>query len=121
MSRKVPWVRIPPSPPYPSPPPSSPDRGASESYNKNNELQDLVFPHAFSLVLQSTCLMWVQMWVGNVSKKHTMNKIAAIDVIRKPPGTYLDGAGLYLQVSDNQGRSWHCQRKTHFDGDRLNP
>jgi hypothetical protein len=43
-----------------------------------------VFSHAFSLVLQSTCLMWVQIWVGNVPKKNIINKIAAIDVARLP-------------------------------------
>ena len=39
-------------------------------------------------------------------KEQITNKIAAIDVLRKPTGMYLDGAGLYLQVSVNKRRSW---------------
>jgi hypothetical protein len=39
-------------------------------------------------------------------KEQITNKIAAIDVLRKPTGMYLDGAGLYLQVSANKRRSW---------------
>ena len=45
-----------------------------------------------------------------------MNKIAAIDVIRKPPGTYLDGGGLYLQVSQNLSRSWIFRFKSLVRG-----
>jgi integrase len=62
--------------------------------------------HVFSRVLQSTFLTWVQTWVQGMSKEQITNKIAAIDVLRKPTGMYLDGAGLYLQVSVNKRRSW---------------
>ncbi len=72
--------------------------------------------HVFSRVLQSTFLTWVQTWVGNVSKKHIVNRIAAVEVMRKPPGTYLDGAGLHLQVSENLSRSWIFRFKSPVRG-----
>ena len=36
--------------------------------------------------------------------------------MRKPPGTYLDGGGLYLQVSENLSRSWIFRFKSLVRG-----
>ena len=36
--------------------------------------------------------------------------------MRKPPGTYLDGAGLHLQVSENLSRSWIFRFKSPVRG-----
>jgi hypothetical protein len=36
--------------------------------------------------------------------------------MRKPPGTYLDGGGLYLQVSQNLSRSWIFRFKSLVRG-----
>ena len=43
--------------------------------------------------------MWVGMWV-QMAPKQIINFLNAIDINRKGPGMYLDGAGLYLQVKD---------------------
>jgi len=56
--------------------------------------------------------MWVEIGVENMTNKHNINKIAAIDVKRKPAGMYSDGAGLYLQVKQNNSRSWILRFKS---------
>ena len=40
-----------------------------------------------------------------MSPKKVTNRLTALDVTRKGKGMHLDGAGLYLQVTE-QGRSW---------------
>ena len=58
--------------------------------------------------------MWVGMWV-QMAPKQIINFLNAIDINRKGPGMYLDGAGLYLQVKDT-GRSWIYRFKSPTRG-----
>ena len=44
--------------------------------------------------------------------KRIINNQNALDINRKGPGMHLDGAGLYLQVTDNGGRSWILRFKS---------
>ena len=50
-----------------------------------------------------------------MAPKQIINFLNAIDINRKGPGMYLDGAGLYLQVKDT-GRSWIYRFKSPTRG-----
>ena len=41
-----------------------------------------------------------------MAPKKISNRLNALDVTRRGPGMHLDGAGLYLQVDEDGGRSW---------------
>ena len=50
-----------------------------------------------------------------MAPKKISNRLNALDVTRKGPGMHLDGAGLYLQVTE-RGRSWIYRYKSPITG-----
>ena len=49
----------------------------------------------------------------------TSQRLRALDVWRLPPGLHPDGAGLYLQVTSGNGRSWIYRYSLHNKEHRL--
>jgi len=49
----------------------------------------------------------------------TSQRLRALDVWRLPPGLHPDGAGLYLQVTSGNGRSWVYRYSLHNKEHRL--
>ena len=49
--------------------------------------------------------MWINLWVQTMHRQ--VNRLTALSVSRaKKRGMYADGAGLYLQVTTSNAKSW---------------